>query len=183
MVGAAVLCGPPRPADAPRTHGRGRSPLRPAAPLDATRDDWDGRDIRDSPGCLGCPRCPVYSHLSLTLQLSTAIPVRAAGDCRPYRWTLHGPPFYILYIFYAVNYPLRVFCVSLQAAFCAFSGLLHIFRLSFASLSANCPQPTPKPQLTFPTVQLAEHTVGQLVYSWCVRVFWYSWTVGLQLVC
>ena len=78
------------------------------------------------------------------------------------------PPFYILYIFYAVNYPLRVFCVSLQAAFCAFSGLLHIFRLSFASsASANCPQPTPKPQLTFPTVQLTGH----------------SWTVGVQLVC
>ena len=151
----------------PQPHGRGRSPLRPA-PLDATRDDWDGRDIRDSPGRLGCPRRPVYSHLSLTLQLYMAIPVRAAEDCRPYRWTPHGPPFYILYIFYAVNYPLRVFCVSLQAAFCAFSGLLHIFRLSFASsLSANCPQPTPKPQLTFPTVQLTGH----------------SWTVGVQLVC
>ena len=32
-----------------------------------------------------------------------ANPVRAAGDCRPYRWTPHGPSFYILYIFYTVN--------------------------------------------------------------------------------
>jgi len=23
---------------------------------------------------------------------------------RPYRWTAHGPQFYILYIFYTVNY-------------------------------------------------------------------------------
>ena len=29
--------------------------------------------------------------------------VRAAGDCRPYRWTAHGPPLYILYIFYTVK--------------------------------------------------------------------------------
>jgi|GEM_PF-1785275 len=39
------------------------------------------------------------------LLISTANPVRAAGDCRPYHWTPHGPPFYILYIFYTVNYP------------------------------------------------------------------------------
>ena len=37
------------------------------------------------------------------LPISTAKPARAAGDCRPYRWTAHGPPFYILYIFYTVN--------------------------------------------------------------------------------
>ena len=35
---------------------------------------------------------------------STAIPVRAAGDCRPYRWTPHGPPFYIFYILYTVKF-------------------------------------------------------------------------------
>ena len=40
--------------------------------------------------------------------------VRAAGDCRPYRWTAHGPQFYILYIFYTVNYPapLHVLLIS-----------------------------------------------------------------------
>ena len=57
-----------------------------------------GRHTRDSPSC------PVYSHLSLTLQLYTVIPVRAAGDCRPYHWTVHGPPFCILYIFYTVKF-------------------------------------------------------------------------------
>jgi len=33
--------------------------------------------------------------------------VRAAGDCRPYRWTTHAPPFYILYISYTVKIPPR----------------------------------------------------------------------------
>ena len=38
-------------------------------PLDASRDDRDGRDIQDSPGRLGCP---VYSSLSTILSLFTA---------------------------------------------------------------------------------------------------------------
>ena len=67
---------------------------------DTTRDDRDGRDIHDSLGR------PVYSHLSLSLSTTLHGYSRAGGrDCRPYHWTPHGPPFYILYIFYTVNYP------------------------------------------------------------------------------
>ena len=79
MVGAAVLCGPSHPAP---TVGR---PTRP--PFYILYIFYT-------------VNYPAPLHVLL---ISTANPVRAAGDCRPYRWTPHGPPLYILYILYTVK--------------------------------------------------------------------------------
>ena len=49
--------------------------------------------------------CTILSKTPLhVLLISTAKTVRAAGDCRPYHWTPTDAPFYILYIFYTVNF-------------------------------------------------------------------------------
>ena len=51
----------------------------------------------------GSPKMPLDARLCIFYILYTVNIVRAAGDCRPYRWTTHGPPFYILYILYTVK--------------------------------------------------------------------------------
>ena len=85
-----------------RAGGRGLPPL----PLDDPRPNPCGRQGTAAP-TVGRPRpspCGRQGTAAPTVGRPTASTVRAAGDCRPYHWRVHGQPFYN---FTRLNYPYR----------------------------------------------------------------------------
>ena len=95
MVGAAVPCRPPRQPD------REAGSLKTCSPVFVS-------GTRGAQGvALVEPFVAPRSFFSTISTFSTANIVRAAGDCRPYRWTTHGPPLYIFYILYTVKFIAR----------------------------------------------------------------------------
>ena len=78
MVGAAVPCRPPRQPDREAVSLKTCSLVFVSETCGAFR-----RNVSE-------PFVAPRSLFSTISTFSTAIPVRAAGDCRPYRWTTHG---------------------------------------------------------------------------------------------
>ena len=83
----------------PQPNGRGGSPLPPAAttrPRSGLSKNLFAcvreRYLRSPRRSVSGAFCCSSEFLLHVLLISTANTVRAAGDCRPYRWTTHGPP-------------------------------------------------------------------------------------------